>query len=273
MAGQLEFGLIPYWAICGFSERSKIEIVVFSAICSRWFRDTQEAECSRAEIEKITGLDKSQISRAIKLLESINWIKAISKTRWVISKKAPEVSVTVSEKVAESSTKVAESSTKSCRIVNKSGAHIRNTDQQTIQTNIAVRPQGVKRQAKAADSRSKHPAIQVVRSLMGRYPEKVLWDRIIDRFGDKFNKDKLEECCVAWMSRGYNPNALTWLNWYFDGIPEKITQNGGYKNNAERRLETINDTDRRIAELLADGESEHVQSEHYGTLETYSPAC
>lgn len=79
----------------------------------------------------------------------------------------------------------------------------------------------------ATDLRARHPAILTIKGLMRRYPDKLLWDKIITRFGDTCDRAKLEACRIAWVERGYNPNAMTWLNWYFDGIP---TRNGnGFK--------------------------------------------
>ncbi len=113
---KLQFGQIPFWAICNFGERSKIEIVVFSYICAKRFRCSQTGECSRQEIAEFTKLDKSQISLAIKKLVSINWLEPKSKTTWFISENEPqkvEESSTNSldAEVDESITKVDESTT------------------------------------------------------------------------------------------------------------------------------------------------------------------
>lgn len=73
---------------------------------------------------------------------------------------------------------------------------------------------------KSKDPRSQHPIIQAIRSLMSRYPDKILWDELISQFGEDFDEIKLQQCRVAWVRKGYNTNALTWTAWYFDGIPE-----------------------------------------------------
>jgi hypothetical protein len=55
-----------------------------------------------------------------------------------------------------------------------------------------------------------------------------------------------------------------------------VKQNGTdkrFSNNADKRLEAISETDQRIAELLAEGERERLQSEHYGIIEAHSPSC
>ncbi len=135
----LKFGQIPFWAICNFGTRSKIEIIVFSFICAKRFRSNGEAECERAEIIEYTGLDKSQVSLAIKKLIKDNWLKARSKTKWFISEIEPEFVeesstnelenkvVESSTKVVESSTQVEESSTKVVESSTNKSLHIRNS--------------------------------------------------------------------------------------------------------------------------------------------------
>lgn len=74
-------------------------------------------------------------------------------------------------------------------------------------------------------SRVAHPIIKTIKSLTRKYPDKILWDGLIAKFGSSFNESKVRECREAWLSRGYNPMALTWLDWYFDGIPGRVVQN------------------------------------------------
>ena len=131
----IQFGQIPFWAICGFGERSKIEIVVFSAMCAKWFRSSEIAEISRHEILEITGLDKSQVSTAIKKLSKIGWIIQHSKTRWFIpankQEKVDDSSTNLdTEKVGELTTNVDDFSTK----VDESSTLYKETDLQTKQT-------------------------------------------------------------------------------------------------------------------------------------------
>ena len=68
-----------------------------------------------------------------------------------------------------------------------------------------------------------HPVIVAIKEITGRYPEEVLWDRIIKLTGDSPNLDKLKECAVTWSANGYNlQNVKGWLfDWYVKGIPEK----------------------------------------------------
>ena len=80
----IQFGQIPFGQSVVLVNGQKSEIVVFSAMCAKWFRSSEIAEISRHEILEITGLDKSQVSTAIKKLSKIGWIIQHSKTRWFI---------------------------------------------------------------------------------------------------------------------------------------------------------------------------------------------
>lgn len=78
------------------------------------------------------------------------------------------------------------------------------------------------------DPRSKHPAIMACKSLMARYPDKSLYDRLIQVIGDAPDEERLRACREEWVKRGYNASAWTWaLDWYKDGIPVRHGQNGG----------------------------------------------
>ncbi len=135
----IKFGQTPFWAICRFGERSKIEIIVFSFICAKRFRSTQEADCTRQEIIEYTKLDKSQISLAIKKLIKINWLESRSKTKWFIPEIQPEkvdesstnqdenLVDDFSTKVDDSTTDVEDSSTKVDESSTNKNSHIRNS--------------------------------------------------------------------------------------------------------------------------------------------------
>jgi hypothetical protein len=71
-----------------------------------------------------------------------------------------------------------------------------------------------------ADERTKTPAIQLVREITGKLPNKALYAEIIKVIGEKPDREKAENCYHAWVERGYNPGAMTWLTqWYVTGIP------------------------------------------------------
>jgi hypothetical protein len=71
------------------------------------------------------------------------------------------------------------------------------------------------------DPRSKHPAILMVKGITGKYPNKTLWDDIIKQVGDHPDGEKAAACYKAWVTKGYNASALTWLtDWYKTGIPK-----------------------------------------------------
>ena len=75
-----------------------------------------------------------------------------------------------------------------------------------------------------ADQRTQTPAIQLIKGLTGKYPNKANYDEAIEVLGPTPDGEKAAECYRTWVKRGYNPNALTWLTeWYKTGIP---TRNG-----------------------------------------------
>lgn len=79
------------------------------------------------------------------------------------------------------------------------------------------------------DNRISHPALQAFKAATGRYPNKLLFDRVIEVLGDFPDVTRLNQVFVAWVGRGYNPQNLNWLEWYVDGVPE----NGNGKNKSK----------------------------------------
>ncbi|HEY4491157.1 MAG TPA: hypothetical protein VI958_04110 [Acidobacteriota bacterium] len=86
-------------------------------------------------------------------------------------------------------------------------------------------PQGKKGRKVAAkkldsDSRAIHPAIVAIRDLTRKFPNKILWDGIIETIGDSPDIPKLTDCYREAFKRGCNGNSWYWVDWYRDGIPE-----------------------------------------------------
>lgn len=110
-------------------------------------------------------------------------------------------------------------------IINSSGIHQEEGD-----SPIQEKSERLKKQSSSSpkDERFRRPIIVAIKELTRRYPDKLLWDKLITRFGDDFDSVKLRECREAWLGRGYNPNATTWINWYFDGVPNQQTTNGNH---------------------------------------------
>lgn len=131
----------------------------------------------------------------------------------------------------------------------------------TLDPEFQEKPLRLKKQSSSSpkDERARRPIILTIKGLMRRYPDKLLWDKLIARFGDDFDSAKLRECREAWVERGYNPNAMTWLNWYFDGIPNRQIQNSSkptepvrsynYVNNQPTQREAI-EAEQREIELM-----------------------
>ena len=64
-----------------------------------------------------------------------------------------------------------------------------------------------------------HPAILAFRKVVNRYPNKALFNKVIEVLGDKPDIPKIKTCYEEWLSRGYNANSINWLDWYTNGIP------------------------------------------------------
>lgn len=107
----------------------------------------------------------------------------------------------------------------------------------------------------AAPPPSSHPAIAAMREVIGKYPNKALWEDIIVRLGTEPNIVKLKECRVAWITKGYNANAITWLDWYFNGIPhyngkpDPRTESYAYVRGQPTQREAIEAEQKMIAEM------------------------
>lgn len=70
------------------------------------------------------------------------------------------------------------------------------------------------------DERSNHWAVASIRSLIGYYPKKILWDEIIVALGDEPQVERLAECYKAWSRVSGNASNSTWyLDWFVNGIP------------------------------------------------------
>lgn len=93
------------------------------------------------------------------------------------------------------------------------------------------------------DPRSQHAAIQAVKAMMQRWPEKVLWDDLIETLGERPDMVKLSACRKAWLGAGYNRNSLAWaLEWYATGIPAKNgtgQRRGPPQSNVEKSMEAV----------------------------------
>jgi hypothetical protein len=122
----------------------------------------------------------------------------------------------------------------------------------------SARPSVSRKARDEKDPRSKHPAIQAVKALTSRYPDKVLWDELIALVGDAPDVARLNACRKAWVRAGYNPNSLVWvLEWYAEGVPERSnkdasngrSQKGGGHDHAETGGRPASRNERRVNEL------------------------
>ncbi len=76
------------------------------------------------------------------------------------------------------------------------------------------------------DPRTDSVQIKTFRRVTGKYPAKPLYDKVLEFLGDEPDESKMKNAYTAWLSRGYNPNAITWLEWYRDGVPIRAVNNG-----------------------------------------------
>ncbi len=68
-----------------------------------------------------------------------------------------------------------------------------------------------------------HPAIKAIQRVTNRYPERVLYEKIILLLGDSFDEARMSECFVSWVGRGFNRQNFAWLfEWYVTGIPPTV---------------------------------------------------
>lgn len=89
--------------------------------------------------------------------------------------------------------------------------------------------EGEEKPRKGADERAKAPIIQAYRRVVGKYPRKAVWDKIIAACQGTPNEAFLQECWTEWNVRGYNEFNLAWLlDWYAKGeIPPKGDKDNG----------------------------------------------
>lgn len=100
-----------------------------------------------------------------------------------------------------------------------------------------------KRRAKPRDERAQHPAIANYREIVGRYPDKALWDRVIGVIGPAPDLERMNECWVAWRARGYSPQNLSWLfEWYVKGIPEVRIDYAKRETASERNVRNLRES-------------------------------
>ncbi len=98
----------------------------------------------------------------------------------------------------------------------------------------AVKPLVRKAAARSRDERTDHPAIQAMRLVTNRYPDKVVWNKLIEELGVP-DLDLLTRCYVEWVARGFKPTNLAWaFEWYKNGIPEKQGNGTNRQNNTKQ---------------------------------------
>jgi hypothetical protein len=127
--------------------------------------------------------------------------------------------------------------------------------------NIRLTPKGVSatakkpRSATPRDDRTDHPSIQAVREIVGRYPDKALWDTFIETLGDTPDTFRLKTCFIEWRKKGWNPTNNGWaFDWYINGITEKNNGKNQQNNGRTSTLQRIADHAEIIAQYPTEAE-------------------
>lgn len=242
------FGAVPTTVIYRMSELTKNEIIVLCYLYSCQNRRTKQCNPRQSEIASATGIHKSHVCRAMDGLHEKGWVcqqagrqftltipitvgrpslpfteKKVTKSA---TEKLPNPQLFVNEKVTESATKVTKSATKSCEIGNSLIKEKNTVLTQKEHIEAPIKKKKAK-SSKPKDPRTNHPAIQKMRAIIGRYPDKVLWDSVIDALDDP-DEVRLKACYVEWRKKGFSPMNFGWaFDWYINGV----NTNGTNRNN------------------------------------------
>jgi len=85
---------------------------------------------------------------------------------------------------------------------------------------LGIKERRIKERKKQSDQRTSHPAIQAIFKITGRYPNKTMYDVVIEIIGDNPDQVKLKECWTEWRRRKYSAINYGWaMDWYINGIP------------------------------------------------------
>lgn len=105
---------------------------------------------------------------------------------------------------------LSESSKLDCRVSASSDVGIPQTNTENTQENTT----------EGGTAPPRPPAVDLIRSITGRYPPRRLWSALVNRLGAAPDKTKLEQVFTTWSMRGHNiTNYDGILDWYEKGIP------------------------------------------------------
>jgi hypothetical protein len=110
------------------------------------------------------------------------------------------------------------------------------------------------------DARSIHPAILAVKNLIGKHPNKLVWDDLITLLGEDFDQERLRACARAWATVSANMHNLAWIfEWYVHGIPERVKGSRNASTNQDSRVSNRNSrkTSTESAATTSDQASDH----------------
>lgn len=65
------------------------------------------------------------------------------------------------------------------------------------------------------------PAVAAVREVTRRFPNKIIWDMIVEKIGDNPDIERLTVLYKQWVAAGRNPVSIGWLDKYCPAIPKE----------------------------------------------------
>lgn len=170
-----------------------------------------------------------------------------------------------SDKVEEFSTNKATLKSETQKPENPNNPKNPKKDEQQVQTiQPKSEPSKPAKQKNLPDPRSKHPAIVAVREIIGRFPDKLIWDEIIQAVGESPDLEQLKFCAREWAKKTTNMgNLSTWLfDWYVNGLPVSTYQ-GQVLNQTQNQAQIQVQSQNARTELAVNSPTQLVQSRQF----------
>lgn len=172
-----------------------------------------------------------------------------------------------SDKVEEFSTSKATLKSETQKPENPNNPNNPKKDEQQARTiQPKSEPSKPTKQKNPPDPRSKHVAIVAVREIIGRFPDKLIWDEIIQALGESPDLEQLKFCAREWAKKTTNMgNLSTWLfDWYVNGLPLSTYQ-GQVLNHTQTQTQAQTQAQSQNArtELTVNSPTQLVQSRQF----------
>lgn len=171
---------------------------------------------TRSVIRAIQELAKRRMIRRVAKQGEVSRYALLDKKYWIASDSQSQVVVTHSHGGCDSQ------SLDLCPTVTGgvTHSHTKNTKKKT--TKKTSKETEAPASPEPAGISANHPAIQFVRSITSRYPDKALWQSIAELLGESFDQERARRCYASWVGRGWNKMNFGWLfEWYKNGEPQQ----------------------------------------------------